>query len=66
MELRISKNYEKVRGARAVRSPADTKGAHGLWHTVPTKYGIFSLTETTRLAHRLAKICYFRHPLKQE
>ena len=63
---RAGKKCLEVRAARAVRSPADTKGAHGLWHTVPTKYCIFSLTGTTRLAHRLAKRCYFRHPLGPE
>ncbi len=59
MVLKISKKYQIARGARAVRSPAGTKGVHGWWHTVPTKNGIFSLTERTSLGHRLAKICYF-------
>ena len=56
---RVRKKCLEGHTARAVRSPADAKGAHGLWHTVATKYSIFSLTERTRLAHRLAKRCYF-------
>ena len=43
-ELNIAKLMPRVRKkcleghtARAVRSPADTKGAHGWWHTVLAK-----------------------------